>query len=125
MNTLKIDTPGNADAFYAGAEIEIYPSWDLEQEPDAIELRLVWHTAGKGDEDLKVVKTVRFDKPRAREQRTVPLTLPWGPYSFSGKLISLIWGMELIAFPGQDSVRREFTLSHTGEEVLLGTARTT
>jgi hypothetical protein len=121
MNALKIDTPHNSDSFYAGAEIEVYLSWSLAEDPEAVELRLAWNTSGKGDQDLKVVKTVRFDSPQAREQRTVPLTLPWGPYSFSGKLISLIWAFELVALPNKESTRREFTLSHTGEEVLLGT----
>jgi hypothetical protein len=46
--------------------------------------------------------------------------LPLAPYSFSGKLISLIWGLELVLEPSQETARFEFTLSPTGEEIMLG-----
>jgi hypothetical protein len=46
--------------------------------------------------------------------------LPEGPYSFSGKLISLIWALELACSPGSETVRREITVSPTGHEIVLG-----
>ena len=51
------------------------------------------------------------------EQR-VKFTLPAAPYSFSGKLISLIWAVELVA-DDSDSARWEFVLGPDGAEILL------
>ncbi len=36
---------------------------------------------------------------------------PRSPYSFSGKLISLIWALELVALPGREAARTEITLA--------------
>jgi hypothetical protein len=46
--------------------------------------------------------------------------LPWGPYSFSGKLISLIWAFELIALPSEDSIRQEIVIGPDAREVQIG-----
>jgi hypothetical protein len=52
------------------------------------------------------------------EQR-VSLRAPSGPYSFSGRLISLLWALEAVAEPGGEVARREIVLSPSGEEVRL------
>ena len=49
------------------------------------------------------------------------MTLPAGPYSFSGRLISLIWALELVAEPGNHVARVEITLGPDGQEVVLAT----
>jgi hypothetical protein len=121
MNELRIDT--RYDAFYPGSDAQATCSWQLDQEPQAIELRLVWNTSGKGDRDLKVAQTVRIDSPGAVGRQEITLRLPWGPYSFSGKLISLIWALELVAFPSEDSVRKEILIGPNAEETLIGAAK--
>lgn len=94
--------------------------WNLDANPRCLELSLFWYTAGKGTRDVGVVETKRFDEPGAFGSRDFAFTLPDGPYSFSGKLISLIWAVELTRSPGSETVRREIVLSPTGHEVLLG-----
>lgn len=71
---------------------------------------------------LGVVQTMALAAPRPEDQRdfTLPLPLPREPYSFSGTLISLVWAIELIIEPGAHVERREFVLSATGREVVLG-----
>ncbi len=120
MKKLELTFPQNMTDFDPGAEIEVNAAWNLESPPEAIEVRLVWNTSGKGDQDLKIVKSVRIDSQAASDQHAVAITLPWGPYSFSGKLISIIWAIELVAFPDQDSIRREITVAPRGKEVVLG-----
>lgn len=119
MSRLNIETPGGRIAFDPGAEIDVYLEWELDDEPEAVELRLVWNTSGKGDTDLDVVQTEHFDWPSRSETRRTTITLPRQPYSFSGKLISLIWALELIALPSDESTRLEFTIAPGGREVLL------
>ncbi len=120
MKNLELIFAHNMTEFDPGAEIGFIASWDLESVPETVEVRLVWNTSGKGDRDLKVVKTIRFDSPAANDQRDVTFALPWGPYSFSGKLISVIWAIELVALPGRHSMRREITVAPRGKEVVIG-----
>lgn len=119
MNNFHIKFPHNVTGFDPGAEISVHVAWNFPSPPQAIEARLVWNTAGKGDQDLKVVKTIHIENPAASDEREIVLELPWGPYSFSGKLISLIWAIELVALPENISLRREITVAPQGREVVL------
>ena len=78
----------------------------VEGSAGPVEARLVWTTRGKGTVDTAVAGAVTC----SGEFR---IKLPDGPYSFSGRLISLIWAVEA------GCARKEFVLSETGEEVLL------
>lgn len=117
MNELTIES--DYEVYHPGNEARVTCSWDLPEPPRALELRLVWNTAGKGDRDLKVVQTHRVESPAARDQQEFVLTLPWSPFSFSGKLISLIWALELVVLPKGDSARKVITIGPNAEEVLL------
>lgn len=119
MNTLQVDLPGDRTSFEPGEEVELTLSWELEEAPESVELRLVWSTSGKGTTDLAVVQRVPFEFPSTQETRRTSVTLPGSPYSFSGKLISLLWAFELIAFPSEDSTRREIVIAPEGTEVRL------
>ncbi len=119
MNTLQIDMTGDRTSFEPGEEVELTLSWELDEAPDSVELRLVWSTSGKGVTDLAVVQTVPFEFPSPRETRRTSIVLPASPYSFSGTLVSLLWAFELIAFPGEDSTRREIVVAPEGKEVRL------
>ena len=95
------------------------PVRELDEPPEAVKLRLVWSTRGKGESNLGVAETVRFENPTASESRRCTLQLPNAPYSFSGKLISLIWSIELEAEPSEESVQTEITIAPGGVEVVL------
>ncbi len=81
----------------------------------AVEVRLFWYTEGKGTQDLEVVATAH---PDADGRFRLPL--PAAPYSFSGKLISLIWAVEAVG--GETCPRVELLVSPDGGEILLGGA---
>ena len=83
------------------------------------EVRLFWYTRGKGTEDVELVDTVAFPNPQTTDQRTFRFALPEAPYSFSGKLISIIWAIELIVEPGRSVERREIVMSPSGREVVV------
>lgn len=121
MNDLRIET--EYEVFYPGNQAVVTAVWSLDKEPESLELRLVWNTSGKGDQDLKVVQIHRIDVPAAQGRKDLTLTLPWGPYSFSGKLISLIWALELVVFPDGDSARKEIVIGPNAQEVVLNVAR--
>ncbi len=119
MSQLNLQTRDGRSAFEPGETIEVRADWQLDAPCDAIELRLVWHTAGKGDTDLSVVESQRQDAPRQFDSWECTMQLPDAPYSFSGKLITLIWGLELVALPSDESSRLDITLAPGGKEILL------
>jgi hypothetical protein len=119
MNELQIRTPEGWTSFEPGAEIDLDLSWDLTAEPQSLELRIVWNTAGKGTTDLSVVQSYPIDSPAPRDAQRMTITLPASPYSFSGKLVSLIWALELVALPGMQSTRQEIIIAPAGREVVL------
>jgi len=93
--------------------------WILDEPPKAVEVRLFWYTEGKGTQDVELIDSVRFDAPPQRDQKDFRFTLPDEPYSFSGKLISLIWALELVVLPSDETERIPITVSPTGCEVVL------
>ena len=122
MSRLRISLREDRTRFLPGDEIVAAAHWTLDGPPKAVEARLFWFTRGKGTQDVNVVETARFDQPLAEEARPVRFRLPEAPYSFSGKLISLVWALELVTEPSGESTRVELTVSPTGEEILLHVA---
>jgi len=119
MNELKILLANDRAQFRPGETLSGVAGWHLPAPPRSVELRLFWFTRGKGTEDVGLVNRLVFDAPASEEGRRFEFVLPDQPYSFSGQLISLVWALELIAEPGQQTARTEFTLSPKGAEIVL------
>jgi hypothetical protein len=118
MSELEIKTRGDKINFLPGEEIAGQVSWLLDS-PSRIELRLFWRTEGKGTKDVQVVERINFDNLKRQESREFKFQLPDAPYSFSGKLISLIWALELVVASTDEAERLEIVLSPTNSEILL------
>ena len=119
MSTLDIQTRTGQKNFRPADEVTGTAMWQLDKPPKSVELRLFWFTRGKGTTDVGVAETVTFDGAGQSDRRDFRVRLPAVPYSFSGKLISVVWALELIAQPGNQSTRFELTMSPTGTEVAL------
>jgi hypothetical protein len=115
---ITLETRDGSTAFAPGEVIAGTVSWHL-QGAESLELRLLWYTQGKGDQDSRLVTTVELANPGKNEVRPFNIRLPEGPFSFSGKLISLVWALEAVAAPGSRAERLEITVSPTREEILL------
>jgi hypothetical protein len=120
MDNLSIVLNKDKAAFAPRETIHGTVRWSLDTGIRRLELSLFWYTAGKGTRDVGVIDTRQFDEPGAAGSKDFSFMLPEGPYSFSGKLISLIWALELACSPGSETVRREITVSPTGHEIVLG-----
>lgn len=119
MTELKIEIDNGRTSFRSGERIAGSLTWRLNDAPKSLVLRLFWHTAGRGTQDVKVVEQVVFDNPVMAGSKPFSLQLPSGPYSFSGKLISLIWSLELIVEPAGAVDRVDLVVSSSGMEVQL------
>jgi hypothetical protein len=120
MSELRIELTGGRTNYRPGEPLSGRASWRVDGQPSSAALKLFWYTSGKGTRDVGVVDTTVFPSPRPQDQREFTLPLPREPYSFSGKLISLVWAVELLVEPGGHAERQEFVLSGTGREVVLG-----
>jgi hypothetical protein len=120
MSELEINLRENRTSYAPGETVYGSVQWNVGANPKRLDLSLLWYTAGKGTRDVGVMETVEIDNPGAFGSRDFAFTLPHGPYSFSGKLISLIWTLELVCSPGEQTVRQEITVSPSGHEILLG-----
>ncbi len=121
MNQLDISITNRQTSFQPGAIIEGKIVWQLDKSVDWLEVRLLWFTQGKGDTDVSIEDRLRIPAPSLNDSRPFRFQLPAAPYSFSGKLISLIWAIEVVAEGVKDAARFEFTLSPDGREIELGT----
>jgi hypothetical protein len=117
---LRIELPAGRTAFRPGATLTGVVSWRLPVALDSLELRLFWFTRGKGTEDVSVVAHREYASPGLSGRREFSFKLPESPYSFSGRLVSLTWALELVTPRGKQSARVEFVLSPFDHEILLG-----
>lgn len=119
---LFLELRGGQTAFAPGETLEASALWALSAAPRSLEARLCWFTRGKGTEDATVVATEPVEAPGPAGERVFRFTLPDAPYSFSGKLISVIWAVELVAEPGSKYARCEFVMAPHRAEIVLEAA---
>ena len=124
MDLIEIHLAGDRESFAPWEPITGAVSWRLDAPATGVEIRLFWYTRGKGTTDVQVVKAQHFAAPGGAGRRPFKFVLPEEPYSFSGKLISLIWALEAVVQPGERSARRELVVAPGGTEILLGTVET-
>lgn len=120
MQKLSIDLQNDQTVFAPREPVQGTVRWNLETPPRRLELSLFWYTEGKGTRDVGVVDTLTIDSPGAQGSKDFQFVLFDGPLSFSGRLISLIWAVELSCPDLDETVRQEIVVSHIGTEIVLG-----
>ena len=91
---LKITGP---DELVASATASFQVRWDLSEAPDTIEAHLIWRTEGKGDTDSERLSCGQLDALRPQGCETLTVFVPEGPFTYHGKLLSILWTLELTA----------------------------
>jgi len=93
----------NDEAIYQ-AESELTASCRISRvalaDIQSLELSVLWHTEGKGDEDFHVHQFLRVSEQRLRragilEEQSLKCVLPSTPLSYQGRLVSLCWCVRL------------------------------
>ena len=116
---LTLATSDGRTWYKPGETIEGRAEWYLEDGEEALELRLFWHTRGKGTRDVGIVETLRIEKPGGSGHRSFAFRVPEGPYSFSGVLITLAWAIEAVALPSEETARFDLGVGPRPVEVTL------
>jgi len=114
---LTIRTRDSGTWYRPGEKVEGSVSWHLDADADAVEVRLFWYTAGKGSRDVEVVESKHVAQPEISGTREFEFNIPRGPYSFSGKLITLAWAIEVVALPGVETERLDLRIGPQPVEV--------
>jgi hypothetical protein len=117
--TLDISLDRSPAAYRPGERLDGRARWDNADGIRTATVRLFWTTSGKGTTDTSVVAEQALATPNPRDERTFSFTLPASPPGFSGSLITLTWGVELVLDPGESAVHREFILGPDAIEIRL------
>ena len=104
--------------FAPGEAIRGIVSWHNAGDVRKAEVRLFWQTRGKGSTDVGVAAAETLELPGPSDERTFSFPAPQAPPSFSGRLVSLVWGVELIVEPG-GSASRDIVIAPGRMEILL------
>ena len=107
--------------FEPGARLTGVAAWSAPSPPRGMELRLSWAMHGRGGRDFKIAGTIPLPAPAASERRPFILTLPEGPYSFRGRLLALVWTLELVALPGEEKTHLDLIVAPGHETIELRT----
>ena len=118
MSWLSITLDGERRAYRPGERVRGTVSWMVEEAPQSVAVHLVWYTEGKGDQAVGVGAGAEL-QPGTEGSAEFDLEVPVGPWSFSGKLISLLWAVELAAEPGIAATREGIVVGPEGEAVQL------
>ncbi len=96
----------NSDSVYsAGGELKVV--WRVSRvdvdELQGLEISVLWHTEGKGDEDLHVHHFAKINESRLKEigvenEQAIECVLPATPLSYHGQLIRLSWCVRMRLF---------------------------
>jgi hypothetical protein len=117
--SLSIQIRDQKSEFSPGERILGEATWQLDQQPKIVEMRLVWSSSGKGSSDSSVVETYSFADPQMTETRSFNFMLPNGPYSFRGTLIELKWHLHLFVEPSSENAVVEICVAPGGRAVVL------
>ena len=117
---IKISLDNQEAAFLPGESISGYATWNnIVANAEKIEIRLIWHTNGKGDQDCEILNSIESSSPKTNGELQFNFIAPHRPYSFSGQLISLTWAIEVLVFPGLEAQQAELVISNDKQEITL------
>lgn len=86
---------------------ELTATWQVRRVPieelQSIEVSVLWHTEGKGDEDLHVHHFHRIVESQIRriglsDEQSIHCVLPASPLSYHGHLITVRWCIRMRLF---------------------------
>ena len=116
----EIRLESESSVYQPDAAISGTVQWQLDKPAQSLELRLIYHTTGRGTQDVETVALETFSRPALSESRVFSLMPEAGcPWSFSGKLISVVWGLELVTDQEQLVAKCSLVVSPSGQEIDL------
>ena len=118
----EIELDSDTARYRPGEAVSGAVEWSFPKAPLTVAVNLRWRAEGKGTPDAGSPITVRFEDIRAADRRAFRLMLPTMPYSFWGRVLSIVWRVELVARDrrlGPEAIEafRVITMSPTGDPI--------
>ena len=111
---------GEEPKFQPGEKITGKVEWlELPEESESLEVRLIWFTVGKGDQDAQFVDAVEIAAVESSGQTNFAFSAPHRPNSFSGDLVAVQWAVEVIVFPQRDAEQTTLSIIPPNGEIVL------
>ena len=111
---------GIAPKYQPGDTISGNVRWEeLAESTENLEVRLIWFTIGRGDQDSQFVDVKKIESPASSGAASFEFVAPHRPNSFAGKLIALQWAVEVIAFPQREAERAKLSISPAASDIVL------
>ncbi len=118
--TIEIILDGNKKQFRPFDVIEGKIIYNLVKPCATIQVDLAWTTIGKGTTDSCAVDSTGVSTMgKISGDGRFRLAVPAGPYSFSGKLVSIVWLVSCGAESDLDIAETEITISPSGKELVI------
>lgn len=119
--TLQLD---RADGVYAPGDIMVVTArWPSDVTVQNMECAVEWSTEGKGDSNGDAVSEEIWDNLESVRSVEWKVTLPRGPLSVQGQLLSIVWSVHCDAqLEGERSEETQgipFTLAHGRQPIAL------
>jgi hypothetical protein len=109
-------------SYSPGEVIEVRIKWDVSKPADRFDVELSWATRGKGTVDEEIAASaVVVAGGRTSGEGSFRITAPNGPYSFSGRLVSLVWILAASSVDGKESSEEHVLIAPGGQELLVYT----
>ena len=119
MNAVSLELTNDCGCYLPGQTVEAQIAWELDAVPKSIEARLFWYTRGKGTTDTMTVAAESYVGPVAAGRWRVVLAIPADAVcSYSGRLISVRWAVEVVAEKKLGFARQELVVSTTGAVIV-------
>lgn len=118
-HAVTLSLPDGRTSFEPGSSVDVTVSWALNVAPYALQLRLYWETRGKGNRAARVVQTERIDPTQPTGFAVCRVVLPLAPWSFSGRLVSLVWMLEAVVTATDARASCELVVAPDESELLL------
>lgn len=103
--TIVIHLEGNGSVRRPGETLSgEYLVLSFDDQAKAVEVSVLWHTEGKGDEDMAVHEFWRRDADEdrpidVRRPESFSTVLPNSPLSYEGRIVKLRWCVRVRVFP--------------------------
>ena len=105
---LRLETLDGTTTFRPGDPIDGLAAWDLDKQRNVV-VRFFWRTEGKGTQDIGLEDEVKFQDAAMTDAQPFHFTAPAGPYSFDGRLVAIVWTLEVQA--GKHAERLDLTIT--------------
>ena len=117
MNSVAIELADEGRFFKPGQKLKGSATWTADPAPHRVEVRLFWFTSGAAPTQVGIVNRSVIRNVKDRLSGTFEFTMPPGPWSFAGRLVTLHWAVEAVLFPCRANAITRITLSPNGYRI--------